>query len=101
MNPLKIQYKTFNSGCQTVRVEATLRAVVDRVNELSEKLNCDCDQAPEQQEYNGHTRYCEAGLQPKRFKADDIRMVCNWGETRLVFKSEAEAQAALEALLNL
>lgn len=25
---------------------------------------CDCHEAPEQQEYNGHTRYCSAGLQP-------------------------------------
>ena len=24
----------------------------------------DCHEAPEQQEYNGHTRYCTAGLQP-------------------------------------
>lgn len=27
-------------------------------------LNCDCEDVPEQQEENGHTRYCEALTQP-------------------------------------
>ena len=31
---------------------------------MSNENKCTCHQAPEQQEENGHTRYCEAGLEP-------------------------------------
>jgi len=72
-----------------------INEIIDRLNELSGSKDCrHCEVAETQGATHIHT--------PKRFKAEDIHIEETHGLTRLsLYCSEAEAQAALEALLNL
>ena len=88
---------------EEIELEATLQALCDAVNELSEprKLYCDVKDCKSKGRPHGH-----GGNETlKRFEADGV-IVLRHGfspeEWSLVgFKTKAEAQAALELLLNL
>jgi hypothetical protein len=104
MEPLKKQYNhVYHARIpnliieQSLDVDATLQALIDRVNELSEILTADKkEMTPES--------VLDWVNSPKRFKAEGLR-VQKWSDYEECaigyFKSEAEAQAALELLLNL
>ncbi len=113
MKPIEIIYNNYTSTAggvrEVVNVEATLQAIIDRLNELattnptenSSKLvvepfkgdMCDCENINPDFDVKGHLHNCVAA-NPKRFKSKDIERD---GRT-LHFWTEAEAQAALEAL---
>jgi len=98
MKRLEIKYNTSmverDSG--NIDIEATLQSIIDRVNEHTEKLN-------EMTAGVGvEATYVTGGVPPKRFKAYDLAIAQWTNGVYLIegFKSEAEAQAALELLLN-
>ena len=98
MKPLNLIYKQTNQEkmdghikVTQVDVEATLQAIIDQVNELTPGGAAHVFLDPK-----------EFTFPTKRFKATDIYIENNsWNQPTIVFKSEAEAQAALELLLNL
>jgi len=93
MKPLKLIKEDIGmaGGWHSINIplEENFQAIIDRVNELSEKMrhtNCDCCEHP-----------------PQRFRANEIWVESeeNGYTVRIWRNSEAEAQAALELLLNL
>ena len=93
-----------------VDIEATLQAIIDRVNELSEMANNPLYTVPDDFKWEGKI---EPGsirklVPPKHFKAGEVIIKPIYEGMRdtyymvgTVHSSEAEAQAALELLLNL
>jgi hypothetical protein len=96
MKPLEIIYNTVDGEPVSVRVASTLQAIIDRLNELSEILTADKkEMTPE--------AVLDWVNSPKRFNDSELEVVEWNSEMSLIkgFKSKAEAQAALELLLNL
>jgi hypothetical protein len=98
MDKLEIHYNQVvdpESGhvlSDTLNVHATLQAIIDRVNELSER-------ADKRDSLCGYSTKPET----KRFKAEWFLDQSDNGKyfLKAYFPTKAEAQAALEALLNL
>lgn len=123
MKPLEIITRLEGTAFETREVidrDATLQAIIDRVNELSKQkkvisgnvtLTTHLPYMPGMNTTDGikitpGVITKEFDTSPKRFTAEDIDYTWidygeGWGTDALTFKSKAEAQAALEALLNL
>ncbi len=104
MKPLEIQYTDRYSQRPSgdINIEATLSAIIDRVNELSEPRNITT--VPSQQSHTGGITIESTYVadKPKRFKAEDIRLDCyplHGGVPG--FKTQEEAEQARDYLLSL